>query len=168
MKLLAGVKAVRREVGEIREETERRETKEPEVEAAVRRELEAVEGGEEEDPGIVPAPVLAGRGETEQLGPVGLEVSQELRPGLGSPRGDAGTESSGEELAGHWPVQGGLDQRGVGRGDHGYQDVGDLYEEVQSSPQVLPELSPVGGAGAGEVAEVRVATGDQHQLGNTT
>ena len=104
MKLLTGVETVRGEVGEVREETERREAKEAEVEAAVRREVEAVEGGEKEDPGVVPASVLTGRGETEQLRSVGPEVCQELRPGLGSPRGDAGTESSGEQLARHWPV----------------------------------------------------------------
>ena len=62
MKLLTGVETVRGEVGEVWEETERREAQEAEVEAAVRREVEAVEGGEEEDPGVVPAPVLTGRG----------------------------------------------------------------------------------------------------------
>ena len=60
MKLLTGVEAVWSEVGEIREETERREAQQAEVEAAVRGELEVVEGGEEDQPGIVPAPVLPG------------------------------------------------------------------------------------------------------------
>ena len=37
-----------------------------------------MEGREKEDPGVVPASVLAGRGETHQLGSVGLEVGQEV------------------------------------------------------------------------------------------
>ena len=126
-----------------------------------------MEGREKEDPGVVPASVLAGRGESHQLGSVGLEVGQEVLPGLGGPGGDAGTESSGQQLAGDWPVQGRLDQGGVGRGDDGYQDVGDHHEEVQGAPEVLPELSAVGWAGTGEVTEVRVTAGYHHQLDNT-
>ena len=64
-------------------------------------------------------------------------------------------------------MQGGLDQRGVGRGDDGYENVGQRDEEVECSPHVLPELSEVGGAGAGEVAEVRVTSRDHHQLGQS-
>ena len=40
----------------------------------VRGELEAVEGREEEDAGVVPAPVGGAGGEAEQVRPVGLQV----------------------------------------------------------------------------------------------
>ena len=59
-------------------------------------------------------------------------------------------------------MQGRLDERGVWWGGESYEDVGELYQQVQSSPHVLTELSQVVWLGAGEVAEVRVASGDHH------
>ena len=158
------MEAVWGEVGEVREDAEGREAEELEVEALVRRELEAVEGSEEDDPGVVPAPIGGAGGEAQQVGPVGLQVCQELRPGLGLARGDAGTEGPGEELAGDWPVEGRLDDGGVWGRHHGYQNVRHLNQDVESSPEVLPELRPVGGGGAGDLTQVGTAGGHQDQL----
>ena len=74
MELLAGMEAIWSEVREVWEDVEGREAEELEVEALIRRELEAVEGSEEDDPGIVSPPVGGAGGEAEEVGPVRLEV----------------------------------------------------------------------------------------------